>query len=300
MPAGREKRVGLRVGLSVLGSSVLIVLMALGFAARSPALIADTPSKQAQPQLEALMSDRATTQYLRSLDRNAPIAAQMLRLEASRAIEGGASEADLAHLVLRSLLAQLKTNALDLRNAHVSDYDAIVLHVGAGLEHLKQSQSPWCQAVEVETLLKREPTDMVTALLSEFPYKSAAYDWALEWGELILTAANRARRDPVPHGRLTRLDKAALQQKGMEVGASQWALALQIANFSQAEGQGYREMREVIEAIDVCRLGITAADLSARIPSSHRGRIWADLLPEIFYGNTPYVIARVTDYFFIT
>ncbi len=59
-------------------------------------------------------------------------------------------------------------------------------------------------------------------------------------------------------------------------------------------------MREVIESIDVCKLAVTAVDLSDSLPEANRGRIWAELMPEIFYGNTPYVLMLVTDYFFLS
>ena len=93
--------------------------------------------------------------------------------------------------------------------------------------------------------------------------------------------------------------EAILQQEGLALGSEQWALALQIAAFANSEGTSYGQMQEVIAGMDVCELGIAVETVSARLPSDVRTRIWADLMPEIMVGNTPYVMYRITDYFFI-
>lgn len=300
MNAASQKQMGVAWGLIVLGLTAIAALLVIGLIPNSPKPLGATTQAPVKHRLELALPDAATADYLSALDQYAPITAQMLRLEASQAIGKNASQNEVAALILNNLLSQFQTRALDLRSASVRDYDAILWHVRDGLRALSAQESGWCQATVLEHVLKNEPTEVITTFLEEFTYDGAAYRWLLEWGDLYLAATSRARQQPVRHGRLSGLDKAVLQQRGMELGASQWTLALQIATFSQAEGAGYRQMREVIDTIDVCRLGITAVDLSDRIPAANRGRIWADLMPEIFYGNTPYVIARVTDYFFIS
>jgi len=300
MAAPHPSKPGLRTGLITLAAvtAVFIALLISGVFQADPKLTqADGP---AALTIEAVLPDPATAVYLRQFEQYAPIDAQMLRYEAQAAIKGGAGETAITDLVLRATLAQFQKSALDLRRASTDDFDAILNHLRTGFATLARSDSPWCEATSVETLLKRSQTDLIDTLLAQFEYDSDAYRWLLEWGGLYLQATDRARRYPVQHGRKTARDKTVLQQQGLALGSKEWALALQIATFSQAEGQGYAQMRDVIESIDVCKLAVTAVDLSDSLPEANRGRIWAELLPEIFYGNTPYVLVLVTDYFFLS
>ncbi len=290
---------GLRTGLIVLFVVALafVALVAGGWFDNRPA----TDQAEAPPlvPLEAVLSDDATRQYLRQLDLYAPETAATLRAQAQLAIRSGEDHTMLADLVLRALLSQFQSDALHLRRAQPDDFDAILAHLRTGFQTLSASASPWCDATAVETLLKRSETDLLAALLAEFEYDSAAYRWVLQWGGIYLKAADRARRYPVFHGPRSARDKAVLQDYGRALAGREWSLALQIASFSQAEGQGYAPMRQAIDSMDVCKLAITVVDLSDRLPSQTRARIWAELMPEIFYGNTPYVLSLVTDYFFL-
>ena len=300
MAAPLPSKPGLRTGLITLAAvtAAFIALLVSGVFQADPKVThADGP---AAATIEAVLPDQSTAVYMRLFEQYAPIDAQMLRYEAQAAIKGGGGEAAITDLVLRATLAQFQKSALDLRRASTDDYDAILNHLRTGFATLARSDSPWCEATSVETLLKRSQTDLIDTLLAEFEYDSDAYRWVLEWGGLYLQTTDRARRYPVQHGRKTARDKTALQQQGLALGTKEWALALQIATFSQAEGQGYAQMRDVIESIDVCKLAVTAVDLSDSLPEANRGRIWAELLPEIFYGNTPYVLVLVTDYFFLS
>ncbi len=294
-----EATLGLRTGLIILLAVALafVALMAGGWfdnrlatgQAEAPALV----------PLEAVLSDDATRQYLRQLDLYAPETATALRAQAQIAMRSGEDQNMLADLVLRALLSQFQRDALRFRYAQPEDFDAILAHLRTGFQTLSGAASPWCDANAVETLLKRADTDLIDTLLAEFEYDGAAYRWVLQWGGIYLKAADRAGRYPVRYGPRSAYDKTVLQDHGRALASREWALALQIASFSQAEGQGYAPMRQAIDSIDVCKLAITVVDLSDDLPTQTRARIWAELMPEIFYGNTPYVLALVTNYFFI-
>jgi len=299
VPTKTPSPLGLRTGLIVLVvvAAAFLALIASGRMDGDPILThGDTDP---QTSLETVLSDPATRQYLGQLDQYAPETAQALRSEAAAAIRSGASKDRLSNMVLRAQLAEMQGQALYLRYASTADYDAILGGLRSGFQALATAESHWCEAASVETLLKRSETDLIDTLLAEFSYDSPAYRWLLDWSGTYLEAADRARRQPARRGPRTGYDKDVLQQRGLAMGSKQWALALQIANFSQAEGQGYAPMRQTLNNIDVCKLAIAVVDLSDSLPEPNRGRIWSQLLPEIFYGNTPYVLALVTDYFFL-
>lgn len=292
--------IGLKTGLIAFGVIGAAFLGALSMTLRSASPIPNEPAPQSMSQVEQVLSDAGTASFLRHFDRVSPIRAKLFRDEASAAIKNGVDQSKVAEMLLRALLYEFRANALTLRNARVEDFDQVLAHLRVGFEALKASDAKWCRAVTVEALLKQSETDLIASLVGEFRYPGAGYDWALRWGELYLGAAETALRAPTRHQPRNNYDKLVLQQQGLNLGARQWTLALQIANFSQVEGQGHRPMRQIIEAIDVCELGIAIDDLSTSLPGEVRGRIWAELAPEIFYGNTPYVLYLVTDYFFLS
>lgn len=299
MPDRSRPTIGLRTGLIAIGIIGAAFLSAV-FLTPSPSSPAPAATKPVQlPALESALPDAQTARFLRVFDKASPIRAQTLRLETGTALQNGADAGAAANMLLHALLYEFQTEALTLRYANVDDFDRLIAHLRTGFETLSSSGSSWCQATQVEALLKHSDTELIDVLLAEFEYPGPAYDWALQWGELYLSAAESARQTPTQHGPRSPFDKIVLQQHGVSFGAEQWTLALQIANFSQIEGQGHQQMREIIQSIDVCRLGIAIDDLSTRLPDGVRGRIWAELAPEIFYGNTPYVLYLVTDYFFL-
>lgn len=292
--------IGLKTGLIAFGVIGAAFLGALFMTLRSANTVPIVSAPNDVPQIEQVLSDAGTASFLRRFDQVSPIRAKLFRDEAGAAIKNGAGQSKVADMLLRALLYEFRANALTLRNARVEDFDQLLAHLRAGFETLKASDSSWCRAVAVEALLKQSEADLVASLIGEFGYPGAGYDWVLRWGELYLGAAETALRSSTQHQPRSNYDKLVLQQQGLNLGAQQWTLALQIANFSQVEGQGHRPMRQIIEAIDVCGLGIAIDDLSTSLPGAVRGRVWAELAPEIFYGNTPYVLYLVTDYFFLS
>lgn len=290
---------GLRLGLYVFAA--VVVGLTTWFMTRP-----ETPPRPAQSNqassfgtLAQALPDPASQAFLAELERSVPDIALTFRAEADAALRTGITQEDLAHRLLWTAMSQLKPNAVYIRRAPVEDYDALIAHFRSGLGQLNTTQSAWCDAESVEALLKLPTPDLIETFLAQFPYGSEGYDWALTWSGLYLEAARHGRQQPVFHPRRTYQDKMVLQDRGLAMGAQQWALALQIAAFSQAEGQGYDNMRMALEGINVCSLGMALADLSDHLPDANRARIWADLMPELFYGNTPYVLAVVTDFFFI-
>lgn len=293
-------RTGLATGLVVLAlvAACFVVLVVSGrFVVQSH----QNPLPDAYyPSLSQTLDDPATATYLALLARRAPQTALRLEAEAAAAIREGANRDALASLILHATLFEFQRQAHLLRFAPTADYDGLLTHIQDGFVTLAAAKSPWCEAREISNLMQSTSSDLVDRVLVEFTYDSAAYYWALDWGTIILSAAAHAEMQPARRLPLSAYDKSVLQQQGLALGSKQWALALKIAAFSQSEGQGYRPMQDVIDSLDICELAIVAVDLSSHIPIQNRGRIWADLLPEIFAANTPYVFARITDYFFLS
>jgi hypothetical protein len=299
MLSSERSETGLRLGLIILGT---VALGFLGVFLFGPAAERET---KAPPQTEApialldVLTDAPTRRAVEALSASATGTAARLDAAAKRAIADGAEADALSKLLLEALFAQFQDQAAYLRAADAAGFQTILAGFGAGMRDLKASNSAWCDGAQIADFLTQNEADLVPGLLSEFPYGSPQYDWAMDWMTSFLIVAKNAQDRPRRHPRPGPREEAILQQQGLALGSEQWGLALQIAAFANSEGVSYAKMQEVIAGMDVCDLGIAIETVSDRLPDQVRARIWADLMPELMVGNTPYVMWRVTDYFFI-
>ena len=298
MAASSKQSIGLKLGLAVLVLVALafVALFSLGPSKSSEAL--PVPS-QPQPDFLDLLTDAPTGEAMVAFKAVAPGSFAELDSVAARAIAGGADAQDVSHLVLEALFSQFQAQAGAVKASSSDQFQIIVAELATGLHQLKASDSDWCNGATVAEFLAQNDSDLAPSLLAEFPYQSPQYNWAMGWMVTILGAAREGQTEPRRYTRPTFRDEAVLQQEGLALGSEQWALGLQIASFANSEGTSYAQMQDVISSMNVCDLGIAVETVSGRLPEDVRGRIWSDLLPEIMIGNTPYVIYRVNDYFFI-
>ena len=289
---------GLKLGLLSL-VLVTMVLAGVFLVGPEPKIDPDTAIPSQNAALLNQLQDTPTRRAVEALRAAAPATFNDLNQAAAFAVADGASDEALAGLVLEALFSQFQAQALSLRSARSEDYQAIIAGFSGGLEQMKSNQSAWCKGTTIANFLTQNEDELVPALLAEFPYESPQYDWAMDWMVIVLSAMKQGQDSGQRYARPGARDEAILQQEGLALGSEQWALALQIAAFANAEGTSYGQMQEVIAGMDVCELGGAVETVSARLPRDVRARIWADLMPEIMVGNTPYVMYRVTDYFFI-
>lgn len=294
-----HRQIGIWLGLISLG---LVAVGFLGVFVLGPSSPPDAPPLEAEAALPGLLDrlqDVPTRRAVEALKSAAPATYAELDATARRAIAEQQTEDQLAQLLLEALFAQFQAQAFAIKGARSDEFQTIMAGFASGLRELQAADSDWCEGPRLAAYLSQNEEDLVPALLREFPYGSPQYDWAMDWMVTILTVARSAQERPQRYARPTARDEAILQQYGLDLGSQQWALALQVAAFANSEGVSYAKMQEVIAGMDACALGIAAETVSARMPDEVRARIWSDLMPEIMIGNTPYVMWRVTDYFFI-
>lgn len=289
----------LRLGL------IILVLVAAGFWALflfgpdGGSDRAEPGPNAAAPGLLDHLSDAPSRKAVEALRAVAPATYAELDLAAKHALLDGEDEAGLSRLLLAALFAQFRDQAGTLKAANSADFQLIIAELATGLRALDAGNSKWCDGAQIASYLSQNEDQLVPSLLAEFRYGSPQYVWAMEWMATVLTVAKSAQERPSRWARPTFRDEALLQEQGLALGAEQWTLALQVAAFANAEGVSYARMQEVIEGMDVCALGLAVETVSEGLPDNVRARIWSDLMPEIMIGNTPYVMWRVTDYFFI-
>lgn len=299
MTPASTQRSGLRLGLISLGLMAAVFAGLFIFGPSAGPVEQEDGLLAPAFDLVSVLDDAETVSAIEAL-RAADLGTYtQLQTAAAFAQADGADAQALSELVLEALFSQFKAQALALRSAKSEDYQAIVSELGVGFEQLRADNNAWCSGATVAAFLTENDDDLVPLLLSEFPYGSDQYAWAMSWMTTILNVAADSRRNPVRHARPTDLDEVRLQQAGLDLSAKQWTLAFQIGAFANAEGTSYAQMQEVVGSMNVCELGIAVSTVSAQLPRDVRARIWADLMPELMYGNTPYVMWRVNDYFFI-
>lgn len=299
MTTDPHKRSGLKLGLASL---VLVMFVFIGVFVFGPERDQVEPGPIAPEQRVSvldILEDAPTRSAVEALRAAAPATYAALDAEAAYAQADGASAAEMSGLVLEALFSQFQLQASAIKSADSTAHQDILAGFAGGLKRLKSNNSAWCEGSTVADYLTQNEDELVPSLLSEFPYQSAQYEWAMEWMTVVLNAAKQGQVRPLRYQKPGFRDETLLQQEGLALGSEQWALALQIAAFANSEGTSYAKMKEVIAGMDVCDLGIAVETVSARLPADVRGRIWSDLMPEIMVGNTPYVMWRVTDYFFI-
>ncbi len=299
MGKAQLRELDLRLGLIILGVVAAGFLALFLFGPSGDDARSEQDRVAAAPGLLDRLSDAPTAKAANALQVAAPGAFARLDLAAKRAIIDGADEADLSQLLLEALFSQFSSQASAIKVANSNDYQRIMAGLATGLRTLEASESQWCEGTHIAAYLSQNEEDLVPSLLAEFPYGSPQYDWAMDWMATVLTIAESARARPERWPSPNLRDEAILQEQGLALGSEQWGLALQVAAFANSEGVSYARMQEVIDGMDVCALGIAIETVSDRLPDEVRGRIWSDLMPEIMIGNTPYVMYRVTDYFFI-
>ena len=278
MQDARSKTIGLRTGLIILGVIAALGLLSL---LRLDAFAVQAPTEQtaASKTLEQRLTDPVTANYLEHLQSVSPAGWRTLESEAQTLIRTGASDSELADLVLH--------------------YDQIIDHAEDALSRLKRDSSQWCEGPHVAAYLELDDSDLIPTLIALYPYQSESYNWAIEFGTMALNAIEAGRQEPNQRRRPSRFDKLTLQQTIIMLGAEQPFLLLQVAAFSKAEGESYQDMKTAVRNMQVCDLGLLALSASDVLPEYVRANIWADLLPELFHGNMPYVIWRVNDYFYL-
>ncbi|MEM7493928.1 MAG: hypothetical protein AAF296_11125 [Pseudomonadota bacterium] len=291
------KTLGLGSGLIILAIVTCLGLVS-AFNAEHFAAKVSTHSEIEKTDLTDRLTDTPTQNYLTHLKRYSPVTAERLKREADTRIRTGGTDQTLSELVLLSLLMELKDGAAAFRQAPPSHYNRLIDHARQGLTRLQRENSPWCTGPQLLAYLEQDDDELIPSLIALYPYQSDSYDWAMAFGVMALDAIQAGRQAPINRARPSNFDKALLQDAAITLGANQPTIALQVMAFSASEGTGYRPMKTAVQNIQACRLGLFALQTSDRLPEAVRMRVWSDLLPELFHGNTPYVIWRVNDYFY--
>ncbi|MEL7547866.1 MAG: hypothetical protein AAGJ84_14535 [Pseudomonadota bacterium] len=295
MSEPRPRQADLTLGLIIFGMVSLGALIGLfGSVLAGPVTSTDVVLEQADAQPFPVERD-GVTDLLATLAVLNPGRTQTLLDAAPRLPDDPSRRIAL----LQTSLAVLRDEAPYLRYASLRAYTDLLLVFGDGMAALDQSDSPWCSATSIADLTRENEDELMPSVLQALTSNDQAFDWSTRFLGIALKAAQDGRRAPVRHGSRTANDEAVVQFYGRQLGVERLAIALAVASFSHAEGRDFATMRSAIEGVDVCALSDAFIELSNRLPGDVKGRVMSELAPEVFYGNTPYVLYLLRGYFFV-
>lgn len=295
MSEAPPRQINLSFGLITLGVvSVLALLLVWRVLAQPTSSSASQTSPQIQTEAFPI-SAPSVERLVASLSEINPGRTDRLLFAAPQLPSTGAQRIAL----LETSLAVLREEAAYIRYASLGDFADILIAFGDGVDALESAESHWCQASSLADLTRLNEDQLIPYLLRSLSSDDEAFEWSVQFFNRALLAARNGRVRPTRHGSRTQQDEAVVQFYGRQLGVERIPVALSVAAFSHSEGRDFATMRDAIEGVDVCELGDAFIDLSDRLPNDVKGRVMAELAPEIFYGNTPYVLYLLRGYFFI-
>lgn len=293
VPARRQT--GLSLGLITLALVSVFALALLSRPFSTPLQTESANQRGGQPNAPQTDSSPLVADLLETLASANPAAADRY-IQAAPLLPNQAAR---RVALLETVLTVLRQEAPYMRYASLGAFTDLLIAFGNGMSALKAADSSWCEASTIADLTRRNETELMPYLLAELASEDESFEWALGFAKFALTATIDARRSPVRHGPRTRNDEAVVQFYGRLLGVERLSVALSVAAFSHSEGRDFATMQDAIRGVDVCELADAFVELSERLPNDVKGRVMAELAPEIFYGNTPYVLYLFRGYFFI-
>lgn len=260
------------VGLAFFG----VLLMPNGGKASSPvANIAQTENAVLDK-----LDDSATRNYVMTLARVSPRAADQLDADVTAALADKANKDELAVIVMQSFNEDMLLNIRHLAKADVKHFDAMMASFKIGLRGLSQSRSKYCKGSFYEDLANENPEKIQRMVLSEFSYDSAGYKWGVQMNTQMLEAIEDAKANPVRHGKLNSGDEKAMQTLALRLVTDP-----QVVKIMSLQGADKATAARAARGLDFCRLGVTGIDAIQSLPADTRGRMWAEGFKQIKSGE---------------
>ena len=227
-----------------------------------------------------ILDDNATRKYVTTLTRVAPRSADKLGRDAADAIASGASDDELAFLVMQSLEGDMLKNVRHLAKADVKHFDAFLKMSKGGLRKLSSTRSKWCRGSYYEQFASQSPAQIEQMIYQEFGYGSGGYTWGIGLNTLLLEAIEDAKSNPKSYGSTTAEDDRAMQSLMMRMITNP-----QIMQLMALQGQDEATITRAVSNLDFCSLGVTGIEALQSLPKETRGRLWAEGFKQMKNGG---------------
>lgn len=237
-----------------------------------PAVLGETP-------LSRQLNDAETVKYLNVLNRVKPELSSELHTQAEAAIADGASNDELALLVVGSYGMAVQSDLKTLMQADVTHIEKLINLTQNGLRTLSMHAPKYCQLATLEPLESKSPEQIVEELGAAFNYESRGYSWVLRFNMATLEAVENGREERNKYGRLTAADKQAVQALIMRLMTGP-----QASKYMPLQSLSGPEQERAMKTMNMCDISIEALVALNELPRDTKGRLMGELRRELGSG----------------
>ncbi len=225
------------------------------------AAINDTP-------LASRLDDPQTLAFLNTLNRVEPKVSQQLHQEVDDAIASGASDDQLALLVVAAYGPDVFRDFDDLVRADTAYIEKIARMGQTGLAAVSQQAPRYCRMSTYEAMMLLNEEAMAQAVTQMFAYGSRSYNWSLRFAKLKLEAVEDGRHNPKKYGKLTREDeKAAFELLRRFMNSQKMQAFTRLSSLSEAE-----QIR-ALSTVNLCDIGVEFLAGFNAVPGESKSRL---------------------------
>ena len=245
-----------------------------------PAPPRDTPAAVlGETPLTLQLDDAETVKYLSVLNRVRPGLSSELHSLAETAIADGASDDELARLVVGSYGRAVQADFKTLMQADVTRIENLINLTQNGLRMLSMHAPKYCQLSTLEPLQSKAPEQMAEELAQAFKYESRGYSWVVRFNTATLEAVENGRQARNKYGRLTAADEQAMQALMMSLMTGP-----QASKLMRLESLSGPEQQRAMMTMNMCDISIEGLVALNELPRETKGRLIGELRREFGSG----------------
>ena len=237
-----------------------------------PAVLGETP-------LSRQLNDAETVKYLNVLNRVKPELSSELHAQAEAAIADGASNDELALLVVGSYGMAVQSDFKTLMQADVTHMEKLISLTQNGLRTLSMHAPKYCQLATLEPLERKAPEQIVEELGAAFNYESRGYSWVLRFNTATLEAVENGREARNKYGRLTAADEQAMQALIMRLMTGP-----QASKLMRLQSLSGPDQQRAMMTMNMCDISIEGLVALNELPRDTKGRLMGELRREFGSG----------------
>ncbi|MEO1188773.1 MAG: hypothetical protein AAFW60_06855, partial [Pseudomonadota bacterium] len=214
------------------------------------------------------LDDPHTLSFLNTLDRVEPKVSQQLHQDVDAAIASGASDDQLATLVVAAYGPDVFRDFDDLVRADSAYIEKIARLGQTGLAAVSRQAPRYCRMSTYEAMAQLDEQAAAQAVTQMFAYQSRSYNWSLRFAKLKLEAVEDGRNNPKKYGKLTREDEqAAFELLHRFMNSQKMQAFNRLSSLSEAE-----QIR-ALSTMNFCDLGVEFLSGFNALPGETKSRI---------------------------
>ncbi len=263
----------------IFGAITLVVVCAAFLAAwKGPDLISGGSANGAAPHVaetisapsgvDALARTPDEQRFLAVVSRLSPKAYREIETKLPGAGDDWQARGKVMFMASYPVFAE---NADVLANVSAEDIDQLLTSGMTGLETARRSGTKWCKGSFLAQFEGMSPKQAVSLLEREGKSAQSLAPVTMRMNADFFEMIERAKTNPVRHGKLTSGDEQALQGAMMSLMTDPTIMKAMMAGGDE---------RAALKQLDLCSVGVTALKSFRALPADTKGRAWAAMFDD--------------------